>query len=196
MIFEKQTTDLGRHYLYIHLRLDKEEVFYVGIGTKYKHGKDYSRAKAKGTQRNEAWRTIALSSEYKVIILFESDDHKTIKEKEMELISKYGRLSDNTGHLCNLSLGGDGCLGYRNKNIMKPVYIYLKSGEFFMGFESFADCAKYLKVADVSVGLSVNKNYLIKKYIIKDYKKDQVEPILDIKEKLKKRLSKPFISMI
>lgn len=27
---------MGKHYLYRHIRLDKNEPFYIGIGTKYK----------------------------------------------------------------------------------------------------------------------------------------------------------------
>jgi hypothetical protein len=191
MIFEKQTTEQGKHYLYQHIRLDTNEPFYIGIGTKYNHNKDYTRAKAYGTQRNNIWRGIVSRTDYNVIILHESNDYDFIKSKEIEYINKYGQIIKNTGTLCNLTDGGDGVLGVRNMELIKPVYLYHKTGEFFKEFEAYADCTKYLKIHKSVVPLSVDKNHLIKGYILKSYKIDKVEPILDIKEKLAERLSKP-----
>lgn len=191
MIFEKQTEEIGKHYLYAHLRLDTNEYFYIGIGTKYNHNKDYTRAKAIGSQRSSIWRGITSRSEYKVIILFENDDYQFIKEKEIELIAKHGQIIKNNGTLCNLTNGGDGTLGRRNYDIIKPVYLYYKTGEFFKEFEAYSDATKFLKVTRSIVNLSINKHYLVKGYILKSFKCDKVEPILDIKDKLKKRLSKP-----
>lgn len=191
MIFEKQTQDNGKHYLYTHLRLDTNEIFYVGIGTKYNHNKDYTRAKARGSQRNTIWRGITSRSNHKVIILFESDDYQLIKQKEIELIAKYGQIIKNNGTLCNLTDGGDGLLGVRNYDIIKPVYLYYNTGEFFKGFEAYADATKFLKTTKSIVHLSIDKDHLVKGYILKSFKTDNVEPILNIKDKLKKRLSKP-----
>jgi hypothetical protein len=196
MIFEKQTTEMGKHYLYAHLRLDTNEFFYVGIGTKYNHAKDYTRAKAgskgltKTKQRNNIWRGIISRTDYKVIILFENDDYNFIKNKEIELISTHGQIIKNTGTLCNLTDGGDGLLGVRNYDIIKPVYLYNKTGEYFKEFEAYTDCTKFLKISKSIVHLSVDKDFLIKGYILKSFKVDKVEPILNIKDKLKKRLSK------
>lgn len=190
MIFEKDTREQGKHYLYIHIRLDNNNIFYVGIGTKYNHNKDYTRAKAKGTQRNYIWRGIVSRTEYKVRILFENNDYNFIKQKEIELIAKHGQIIKNTGTLCNLNDGGDGMLGVRNLKQIKPVFLYKKSGEFYKEFEAFVDCNRFLKVSKSIVKLSINKNFLIKGFILKDYRTEKVHPIMDIKEKLKKRLSK------
>lgn len=190
MIFEKQTQDNGKHYLYTHLRLDTNEFFYVGIGTKYNHNKDYTRAKARGSQRSSIWRGITSRTNHKVIILFESDNYQFIKEKEIELIAEHGQIIKDTGTLCNLTNGGDGLLGVRNYDIIKPVYLYHKTGEFFKEFEAYSDCTKYLNISKSIVRLSIDKNYLVKGYIIKSFKTDNVEPILNIKDKLKNRLSK------
>lgn len=196
MIFEKQTEQIGKHYLYAHLRLDTNEYFYIGIGTKYNHDKDYTRAKAgskgltKTTQRNYIWRGIVSRTDYKVIILFEGDDYSLIKQKEIELIGKYGQIINESGCLCNLTDGGDGLLGVRNNDLIKPVYLYLNTGEFFKEFEAYADCTKFLGITKSVVQLSINKHHLIKGYIIKDYKVDKVESISNIKDKLKNRLSK------
>ena len=197
MEFRKETIENGKHYLYGHVRLDKNEYFYVGIGTKYNHSKDYTRAKAgskvkeKTTQRNYIWRGIVSRSDYNIIILFESDDYDIIKTKEIEHIEAHGQIIKNTGTLCNLTNGGDGLLGVRNYDIIKPVYLYKKTGEFFKEFEAYADCTKFLKTTKSIVQLSIDKDYLVKEYIIKSIKTEKVEPILDIKEKLKQRLSKP-----
>jgi hypothetical protein len=190
MEFIKENTEIGNHYLYGHFRLDTNNFFYIGIGTKYNHDKDYTRAKAKGSQRNSIWRGIVERCDYNVIILFESDDYNLIKQKEIELITKHGQIIKNNGLLCNLTNGGDGMLGVRNKELIKPVYVYSKSGKFYKEFEAISDCTKFLKTAKSTVALSTNKNFLIKGFIIKDYKVDFVDPILNIKEKLKKRLSK------
>lgn len=44
--------DEGKYYLYRHIRLDKNEPFYIGIGTKNKHKYPYFRAKSKA-ERNK-----------------------------------------------------------------------------------------------------------------------------------------------
>ena len=113
-----------------------------------------------------------------------------IKQKEIELIGKYGQIINESGCLCNLTDGGDGLLGVRNNDLIKPVYLYLNTGEFFKEFEAYADCTKFLGITKSVVQLSINKHHLIKGYIIKDYKVDKVESISNIKDKLKNRLSK------
>lgn len=105
----------GIHYLYRHIRLDKYEPFYVGIGTK--SGEDaikynlYSRAFT-DFERNDIWYNIVNHTEWKVEILFESNDYEFIKKKEIELIKLYGRIKFNTGTLANITEGGDGVKGW------------------------------------------------------------------------------------
>lgn len=190
MNFEKVTQENGKHYLYQHIRLDKNEPFYVGIGTKYNHDKDYTRAKATASQRSSIWRGIVSRTEYKVIILHENNDYNIIKQLEIDYIAKFGQIIYETGSLCNITKGGDGKLGYRNKKKLKQVYIYKKTGEFFKEFEANVDCARFLKVGDSCVNSLINKNYLLKGFILKSYKTDKVEPIKDIREKLREKRSK------
>jgi hypothetical protein len=184
MEFKKLSEELGKHYLYQHIRLDTNEPFYVGIGTKYNHRKDYTRAKAKGKQRNSIWRGIVSRTDYLVEILFESDNYESIKSKEIELISEYGQIIKSNGTLCNLTDGGDGTKGSNKMELWKPMFIYTKTGEFYKEFKNIQECANFLESAKSSVKVSYNKNHLIKGFIIKDYKVDFVEPILDQKEKL------------
>lgn len=190
MEFIKETELQGKHYLYIHKRNDTNNVFYVGIGTKYSHNKDYSRAKTiKG--RNKIWQSIIKKTDYSILIKLETDDYSIVKDEEINLIKIYGQIINNTGTLANITKGGDGCLGYRNEKLFKSVFLYTKNGEYYKEFVAISDCTKFLQTSKSVVSLAINKEFLIKGFIVKDYKTDKVEPALDIKEKLKLRLSKP-----
>lgn len=101
--------------MYRHIRLDKNEIFYIGIGTKPKkyintHEGQYSRAFNK-SERSIFWKRIIDKSDYEVEILIESDDYEFIKQKEIEFIKLYGRRDLGLGTLCNLTDGGDGNIG-------------------------------------------------------------------------------------
>lgn len=106
-----------QHYLYRHIRLDTNEVFYIGIGTKserkyHTHVNEYSRAYIKNTKgRTLFWHRVANKTNYEVEIIFEHEDYEFIKEKEKEFIKLYGRRDLGLGTLVNLTDGGDGVLG-------------------------------------------------------------------------------------
>ena len=104
------TTDM--HYLYRHIRLDTNEVFYIGVGTKTRQDlfftlkSEYYRAYDL-KKRNSIWKRIAVKTDIKVEILFENEDLSFIQQKEKEFIILYGRICNNTGSLANLAEGGD-----------------------------------------------------------------------------------------
>ena len=105
-----------RHYLYRHIRLDKNEPFYIGIGTKQPRihnsvNSEYRRAYETNRKESYIWNNIVNKTVYEVEILFESDNYDFIKEKEIEFISLYGRINSNTGILSNMTDGGDGTVG-------------------------------------------------------------------------------------
>ena len=108
---------MGRHYLYRHIRLDINEPFYIGIGTKLeKFSKtlrgEYSRAHTMAKrERSSFWHRIVNKTEYEVEIFLESDDYEFIKQKEIEFIALYGRRDLGKGTLCNLTDGGEGMKG-------------------------------------------------------------------------------------
>lgn len=90
-------------YVYKHIRLDTNQIFYIGVGT----DKNYKRAFSKAG-RNIFWKRIIDKTDYRVEII---KDNMSIEEAyclEIELINKYGFRYNNTGILCNLSIGGKG----------------------------------------------------------------------------------------
>lgn len=102
----------SRHYVYRLIRTDKNEPFYIGIGT---HRKSYSFQRAKCAYgRGKLWCAIASKSEYRVEIIFESNDYDHIKKQEQFFISLYGRINTNTGPLVNLTDGGDGSINFKH----------------------------------------------------------------------------------
>lgn len=101
-------------YVYRHIRLDKNEPFYIGIGkNKYRHSAKQNR--------NNLWYKIVSKTDYEVEILFDNIDWETACVKEIEFIKLYGRIDRGTGTLANMTDGGDGNLGliHSKQNIEK-----------------------------------------------------------------------------
>jgi len=99
-------------YVYRHVRLDKNEPFYIGIG-KNKYRANSSK------NRNKHWKSIVSKTDYRVDILFDDLDYEEAKEKEREFISLYGRSDLEKGTLCNKTDGGEGCLGLKHSEEAK-----------------------------------------------------------------------------
>lgn len=82
--------------------------------------------------------------------------------KEMELISKFGRLDVGTGCLCNLTVGGDGVSGASGDTVNrwrttymvtprgKPVSQYTITGEYIATFASAKKAAEEVSLANRS----------------------------------------------
>lgn len=92
-------------YVYRHIRLDKNEPFYIGIGT----SKYYNRA-YRTKNRSNLWTRIANKTNYEIEILFDNLTWEQACEKEKEFIKLYGRIDLKTGCLANLTDGGDGAI--------------------------------------------------------------------------------------
>ena len=89
--------------LYRHIRLDKNEPFYIGIGnSKHRAGKKDSR--------NSIWHNIVAKSPYRVDIIMDNLTWQEACEKEIEFIALYGRKDLKNGTLVNMTDGGEGCL--------------------------------------------------------------------------------------
>jgi hypothetical protein len=93
-------------YVYRHIRLDKNEPFYIGIGSSANH----ERAKTK-KGRNTWWKKVSQKTAWRVDILCDDISWEKANEKEIEFIKLYGRADLNNGTLVNLTDGGGGVLG-------------------------------------------------------------------------------------
>lgn len=90
---------MNKYYVYRHVRLDTNQVFYIGKGC----GK---RAFNK-SNRNQYWKNIVNKTDYTIKIMLDNLTHEQALLKEIELISLYRKCSQ----LANLTDGGDGNLG-------------------------------------------------------------------------------------
>jgi hypothetical protein len=96
-------------YLYRHIRLDKNEPFYIGIGSDDKG--QYKRAKNM-VDRSVFWHKIVKKTGYQVEIMLDNLNWEEACQKEIEFIKLYGRIDLGKGCLVNLTDGGEGVLGF------------------------------------------------------------------------------------
>jgi hypothetical protein len=97
-------------YVYRHIRLDKNEPFYIGIG---KSDSDFNRAYSH-KNRNVYWNNIVNVTEHRVEIMLQDITWQEACDKEIEFIHLYKKNTQN-GSLCNISDGGGG--GYLSKEV-------------------------------------------------------------------------------
>jgi len=91
--------------VYRHIRLDKNEPFYIGITDKNK----YRKSEKKG--RNVIWKNIVNKTNYIIEVLLDDLTYEEAIEKEIEFIKLYGRIDIKTGILANMTDGGEGAVG-------------------------------------------------------------------------------------
>jgi hypothetical protein len=96
---------MGKYYVYQHLKLDDNLIFYIGIGCQ----RNYLRAYSKDN-RSSYWDSIVKKHGYKIEVLHDNLSKEDAIKIEKTLISKYGRKDLGHGVLCNLTDGGDGIL--------------------------------------------------------------------------------------
>jgi hypothetical protein len=97
---------MGNCYVYQHVRLDTNEVFYIGIGS----GRNYERAN-RISRRSNWWNKIVAKAGRRVEIIVDNISWDEACQKEQELILKYGRRDLGKGTLVNMTNGGDGVTG-------------------------------------------------------------------------------------
>lgn len=112
-------------YVYRHIRLDKNVPFYIGIGLD--NGGKYHRAGSKQS-RNKFWHNIAKKHGYEIEIIVDDLTWDEAKEKEIEFIKLYGRIS-LAGTLVNLTDGGQGNTGYVTSDETKKKLSLKKMGK-------------------------------------------------------------------
>jgi len=99
---------MSEYFIYRHLRLDTNEVFYIGKGKYKKSYKNiYHRAYDKHN-RNNYWKNITNKTNYEVEIVIDNLTSDKANNKEIEFIELYGRIDLNKGTLVNMTNGSDG----------------------------------------------------------------------------------------
>ena len=135
--------------VYRHIRLDKNEPFYIGIG------KDVKRAYSKHS-RSTFWKKIVSKTDYEVEILFDDLTWDEACDKEKEFIKLYGRKDIGTGILANMTDGGEGMIGYKHSEETKlQNSINKKGNKYWVGKTHKEDSKK--KISESKKGHSVNK---------------------------------------
>jgi len=147
------------YYIYRHIRLDTNEVFYIGLGSYQKER--YKRAYAKSKKcRTSHWHNIVKQCGYKVQIMLEDLTEKEAIEKEIELIALYGRRDLSKGTLINLTDGGESNRGFVytqeerkkrsdiQKNLYANGYINPNKGRKFSETPGYVNPKKGKKISD------------------------------------------------
>ena len=109
VVMEDRTT-----HLYLHVKSESKEVFYVGIGND-------KRPYVKGKSRSKLWRNVVNKYGYEVIILSDNLTWKQACELEIYLIKYYGRRDLGEGTLVNMTDGGEGTVGW-----IESIYLKVK----------------------------------------------------------------------
>lgn len=162
-------------YLYRHIRLDKNEPFYIGIGS------NKARCYTNKT-RNNYWHNIINKSEYRVDIIFDNLSLEEAKEKEKEFIALYGKKS-NGGTLVNLTDGGDGCWGYKatEKQIQERIK-RMTENNHFKGKKHSPETLEKMRLAKLGVKRP-KEGYIKRAEKMKNYvgfKHWNSKPVLDV----------------
>ena len=141
-------------YVYRHIRLDKNEPFYIGIGSDEKYRRAYQKI-----NRNKHWRNVVSKTDYEVEILMDGLTWEQACEKEKEFISLYGRKDLNIGTLVNLTDGGDGVLGTKS---IKHTDEWKRNMSVFMKGNSYGKGYKQTQEAKSKISeYRKNKNHTI-----------------------------------
>ena len=111
-------------YVYQHVRLDKNEIFYIGIGKT----KNYKRAYSK-SGRNSYWYNVVNKTDYKVEIIVDNLSWEEASTKEIELITLHGRKDLGIGTLVNLTDGGQGATNVKVSEETKLKLSEAKKGK-------------------------------------------------------------------
>ena len=102
-------------YVYSHIRLDNNNIFYIGIG---KDNSKYERAYST-KNRNKHWIGINNTAAIKVDILYDNISWEEACKKERDLILIHGRRDLKEGTLVNMTDGGDGQINMSAETIEK-----------------------------------------------------------------------------
>jgi hypothetical protein len=115
-----------RCYIYLHIRLDTNEIFYVGRGTVSNkasgkcHKNTFSRAYVKH-DHNKYWMRITEKTPWRVEIVEDYLSWDKSIDMEIHYIKFYGRKDINEGSLVNFTDGGEGSIGVISSELSKET---------------------------------------------------------------------------
>lgn len=131
-------------YVYKHIRLDNNEVFYIGVGS----DSGYYRANS-NRSRNKHWQHIVNKHGYTVEIIFDNIDFDLALKKEIELIASYKLISEG-GTLANYTKGGQGQLGLTPITAKQIFTQNILTKEIFE-FKSILEASKKLNISRANI---------------------------------------------
>lgn len=143
--------------IYRHIRLDTNEVFYVGMSSSKK--RPYCTY-----YRTKWWKRINNKTDIEVEILIEGLSKSEACELEIFLISEYGRKALKEGSLVNFTKGGEGTYGrimtqemkdkisLKNKNSKRTTEQKLKMSKAKIGKYTRGDSPHAKKVINIGNG--------------------------------------------
>ena len=102
-------------YVYVHMKATDDSVFYVGKGTKYRYTTKQGR--------NQYWNRIVSKHGFVAEIVKSNLSFDEANAYEIELIKQ---LKGQGCNLCNLTDGGEGCLGVK-KTVEQKAAISAKN---------------------------------------------------------------------
>ena len=111
---------MNNFYVYQHVRLDENSIFYVGKGQKSRH--------IEKSNRNNYWHNVVNKAGFVSEILFDNLDEELSLLVEIELIDKYRKLGYK---LVNLTDGGEGVSGYKHTEETKQLLGEKSKGRVF-----------------------------------------------------------------
>ena len=178
-------------YVYTYTRLDKDEIFYVGIGSDF----NYKRAKNKSL-RTDYFKKIINKSKCRLDIVFDDLTWEEACLKEIELIALYGRRDLGIGTLINFTDGGEGRKGSQNR--ITPTYQIDLKGNIIKEWINIETICKELNIHRQSLYAVLNKKvwtcrnfiWVYKEKYNKTYVQEIVFKINKNKERVKNGLRK------
>ena len=135
--------------------------FYVGKGKNYRIKSHFSptELKKKYFKSNKINSIINETGELPIHYrIFENLSEKEAYEIEIEIIKFFGKESDNTGILTNLSDGGDGSRTTR-KNAWKKVYQYDLEGNFLKEWDNLLSVKKAFANENMNISRNIKKGF-------------------------------------
>jgi hypothetical protein len=147
--------------VYRHRRLDNNKIFYIGISN------GYDRPYQSGNKRNDIWNSIIKKTDYIVEIICENLSYEDSLELEILLIKEYGRISEKTGSLANLTDGGEGKLGCKPWNAGTKGIKESNSGSFVKGCKAWNKGIPILEkqkkiISSIHKGKKISKEHIDK----------------------------------